>query len=81
MVPGTPGQGHRGQTSELVTSHHPSIELCVCQLRVRQEAEERERDREMVAVLVGRDDALTAHERRLAEEARYDLLSPSPPCQ
>ena len=46
----------------------------MCQLRVRQEAEERERDREMVAVLVGRDDALTAHERRLAEEARYDLL-------
>ena len=44
--------------------------VCVCQLKVEQQAEERERDRELVAVLVGRDDALTAHERRLAEEAR-----------
>lgn len=53
-----------------------SVCVCVYQLRVRREAEERERDREMVAVLVGRDDALTEHEKRLAEEARYDLSLP-----
>ena len=39
-------------------------------MKMEKEKEERERDREMVAVLVSRDEALTAHERKLAEEAR-----------
>jgi hypothetical protein len=39
-------------------------------LRMEREREEKKRDREMVAVLVGRDEALTAHEKKLAEEAR-----------
>jgi hypothetical protein len=37
---------------------------------MEREKEEKERDREMVAVLVGRDETLTAHEKKLAEEAR-----------
>ena len=37
---------------------------------MEREREEKERDREMVAALVGRDQAMTAYEKRLAEEAR-----------
>lgn len=55
-----------------------SIGFVCLQLREEKEAEERERDKELVAVLVGRDEALTAHEKRLAEEARcVFLISPS----
>ena len=44
--------------------------VCVYQVRAEERAEERERDRELVAALASKDDSLTGHERRLAEEAR-----------
>lgn len=39
-------------------------------MKVKRETEEKERDRELVAVLVGRDNSLTSHEKKLAEEAK-----------
>ena len=45
----------------------------VLQLRAEAEQHERERDRELMATLARREDALTAHELRLEEEARSVL--------
>ena len=64
----------RASEARLVRNHTHCHTQCltrfVSQLKMEREREEKKRDKEMVAVLVGRDEALTMHEKKLAEKAR-----------